>query len=163
MKHRKRYIIVALLMTAIFMLSGCATSPKTFDTEHISVTLTKEFTNSSMEGFDSYIKSDDVVFTAKQEKIQELEAAGYEISSLNDYCMELLSLNNVSSTELKERDDYKYFVNSQTVNGSKYTYVHCMFESKDSFWICEFVCKSKHYDKYEDKIFKWADSIEIKD
>lgn len=162
MRISKYFSLGLILICMICVLSGCTASPKTFETDHVKITLTKAFEEGKLNEFDTYLKSDDVVFTAREESISDLEAAGYEISSLHDYCMEVLSVNKVSVKELKESGKYYYFVNTQEVSGTKYTYVHCMFEGTKSYWICEFVCKSKDYDKYEKQIKKWADSIEIK-
>ncbi len=156
----QKYILFILVSVFIMgTLSGCADNPKTFTQQELTITLTDAFKSEKRSGFDVYLSSENVVFSAVQETSQELELAGYEISSLNDYCQEILSLNNTPKDKLISRNNYYYFTNSKTVDGAKYTYVHCMFTFADSYWICEFVCKSKHYDRLEDKILSWADSI----
>ncbi len=156
----QKYILFILVSVFIMgTLSGCADNPKTFTQQELTITLTDAFKSEKRSGFDVYLSSENVVFSAVQETSQELELAGYEISSLNDYCQEILSLNNTPKNKLISRNNYYYFTNSKTVDGAKYTYVHCMFTFADSYWICEFVCKSKHYDRLEDKILSWADSI----
>lgn len=160
--NAQKYILFILVSVFIMgTLSGCADNPKNFTYQELTITLTDAFELKKYDRFDLYLSSDrdNVAFSAVQETSQELEYEGYEINSLNDYCQTILSLNNIPKDKLISRNNYYYFTNSKTVDGAKYTYVHCMFTFADSYWICEFVCKSKHYDRLEDKILSWADSI----
>lgn len=156
-KKKISLILVLTFITAI--LGGCSGNPKNFTSQELTITLTDEFKPEKRSGFDIYLSSENVVFSAVQETSQELELAGYEISSLNDYCSEILTLNKMSKDSLISRNNYYYFVNSATVDGAKYTYVHCLFSFGESYWVCEFVCKSKHYNRLKDDIMNWADSI----
>lgn len=158
-KFKRQLALLSILILSMTILSGCSSDPKTFTEKNVSVTLTKAFKVEPKNNFDVYITSDTVVFTAVEETASELEQAGYEIASLNGYCQEILSLNNTSTDKLIKRNNYYYFTNTKTINGAKYTYVHCMFAEKESYWICEFVCKTKHYNKMESRILAWADSI----
>lgn len=159
---KKLSILILLLVSIMTLLTGCGSSPKNFTVSDLTITLNSNFTESKSANFDVYIKSDNVVFTAVAETMHDLETAGYEISSLNDYCLEIMDLNKTPSSELKKRNNYYYFTNTKTTSGANYTYVHCMFESSTSYWVCEFVCKTKHFKHYEEQIYKWADSIVIK-
>lgn len=159
---KKQLSLVVLALSLILSLAGCGSSPKNFTVSDLTITLNTNFTEAKAPDFDIYIKSDAVVFTAVSETMQDLETAGYEIATLNDYCLEILELNNTPSSSLQKRNNYYYFTNTKTSSGAKYTYVHCMFEGPTSYWVCEFVCKTKHFDTYEDDILKWADSIVIK-
>lgn len=154
--------ILALLLLSCFLLTGCKGNPKNFTSGDITITLTENFSESKMNGFDAYIVSDDLTFSAKEETVSNLEMAGYEISDLKGYATEIITLNGKSAKDLKQRDNYYYFVNDSTVKGASYTYVHCMFQAKSSYWICEFVCKSKDYKHLKSDILDWADTIEIK-
>ena len=159
----KRAIILSsiqILITTLF--TGCGANPKNFTFEDMTITLTDDFVVEEAPGFKIYLESDDVLFSAIEEDFDSLEHSGYEIDSLNDYCIEILQLNNASSETLTQREDYYYFTNTGTVSGANYTYVHCMMKGNSSYWVCEFVCKTKHYKRLKDKIFNWADSIEIK-
>ncbi len=158
--NAQKYILFLLVSVFIMgTLSGCADNPKNFTYQELTITLTDDFEWKKDERFDVFLSSENVGFTAVQQTSEMLEYAGYEINSLNDYCQEILSRNNIPKDKLISRNNYYYFTNSQTVNGAKYTYVHCMFTFADSYWVCEFACKSKHYDRLEDKILSWADSI----
>lgn len=156
--------ILILITTTMFLsglLAGCSANPKNFTVGNLTITLTIDFKEVSSTAFDVYLSSNDVVFSALAESYKDLEYAGYEIGSLNDYCLEIIDLNNTPKSSLVERNNYFYFTNTNTVSGVKYTYVHCMFQGTQSYWICEFVCKSKDYKKLKDKILGWADTIEI--
>lgn len=159
-KHQS-YILFILMILFTTLLTGCKSDPVNFSVESLTVTLNKSFTQEKHEGFDLYAQSDNIIFSAVEETFHELEYSGFEILSLKDYCSEILSLNQTSDNELKSRGNYYYFTNEKTVSGASYTYVHCMYEGNSSYWICEFVCKTKHYNRYKDDIFKWADSVTI--
>jgi len=156
--------LLCLCLVIIFLsstLTGCTPNPKNFSTTKISITLDNSFTQYSSDSFELYIKSEDVGFSAKEETSQQLELSGYEILSLSDYANEILTLNGTKDAKLIQRDDYYYFTTKKTTNGAKYTYVHCMFEGNNSFWVCQFVFKSKDYKRLAEDVFNWADSIEI--
>lgn len=151
-------MITILLLTS---LTGCAPNPKNFSTSKITITLDETFTKHTSNSYEIYASSDDVAFTATEETEQELQLAGYELITLADYADEILSLNGDEGIKLTQRDDYYYFITSETVKGAKYTYIHCMYEGHDSFWVCQFACKSKDYKRLKDDLFLWADSITI--
>ena len=157
----RKYIFLSTLLIFVFSITGCGSNPKNFTTGKITITLTDDFHEEELSYFDAYYESEKVLFSAVEETNEELELSGYEIASLNDYCSQIAELNGVAIDSIAKRGDYYYFTNKATVSGANYTYVHCMFKSGSSYWVCEFVCKSKDYDKLEDSIFKWADSIVI--
>lgn len=162
--HRTTNKSVALalsLVSVLILLCGCSSDPKNFTVDNFTITLNESFELSSAQNFDIYIKSDDVIFTAVEETAEELEYSGFEINSLKDYCSELMKINNASSS-LQQRNNYYYFTHTETRSGASYSYIHCMFSTKDSYWVCIFACKTKDYDRLENKIFQWADSIVIK-
>ena len=142
-------------------MCGCASNPKNFSIGDLTITLNKGFKEQTDSNFDIYLVSDDIIFTAVNESESEVEYSGYEINSLKDYSLEIAELNKVDKSSITQRGDYYYFVNKGTTGGANYTYVHCMFQGRSSYWICEFVCKTKNYDRFKDNIFKWADSIVI--
>lgn len=161
-KHIKRPLgLCLILILLIGTLSGCTPNPKNFSNTKISITLDDSFEQYESDSFELYIKSEDVGFSAREETEQELELAGYEIISLSDYANEILALNGSKDIKLQQRDDYYYFVTTKTANGAKYSYIHCMFEGDNSFWVCQFVFKSKDHKRLAEDVFTWADSIEI--
>lgn len=158
----KKYTVLPLLLSFILLFAcGCASEPKNFSEQDLTITLTKGFESSQHHGFDIYIESDDVIFSAVRESDESLEYAGYEIASLNDYSAEIAELNGTSQSSLNKRGGYYYFTTTEQTSDANYTYVHCMFAGKGAYWVCEFVCKTKNYKRLEDTIFKWADSIII--
>lgn len=160
-KKVKRSLLLVSMLTMLLVIAGCDANPKNFTCKGLTITLTDDFQEKKMNGFDAYYSSEYVIFSAVEETDEVLQNAGYEITNLEGYCSEILSQNNVSSNELIKRGDYYYFTNSAVKSGAKYTYVHCMFEGRNSYWICEFVCKAKDYNEYKKDILEWADSIVI--
>ena len=159
----KYFAFILITITLATSLWGCGANPKNFTKSDLTVTLNTNFEESSKSGFDVYIISSDVIFSATREDAGDLEYAGYEINSLQDYCYEILTLNGASTTDLVKRNDYYYFVDNKVVDSAEYTYFHCMYKGNNSYWICEFVCKAKNYDIFEDSFLIWADSIKIED
>lgn len=156
----KKHILLFLLILTAILCCSCKPKNKDFNEGGLKITLTEDFESTSKKGFDIYIVSADVVFSAVSQDAYDLEYSGYEINSLLDYSQEIAALND-SSGKLREREGYYYFTSKETIHGASYTYVHCMFSDSNKYWICEFVTKTKDYDNYKDDIFKWADSIEF--
>lgn len=152
-------IILCILIT--LSLTACFGKPKNFFAEELTVTLTVDFKELKNDDFNLYLTCDDLVFTAKKETKADLKSAGYEISNLKAYCDEILNINNVPKEALVKKNDYYYFESSLITNGTKYTYLHFMFENSGNYWTCNFVCKSKDYSKLKKNIFNWADSIKF--
>lgn len=159
---KKNVILFFILALCVTSITGCSNDPKNFTYGNLTVTLNKTFSESKRNGFDLYVTSENVIFSVVEESEENLEFSGYTISNLKGYCEEIMLLNEVSEDSLKQRNDYYYFINKKTISGASYTYVHCMYYGAGSYWICEFVCKTKNYDSYKDRIFKWADSVTIK-
>lgn len=149
-------LLIALLSTFLY---GCSSNPKNFTVDEMTITLTEDFRQSKMSGFDAYIVSDDVTFSVKIENSSDLEYQGYEIANLKDYADEICALNDIDTGNLQQRGQYYYFSNSATVSGAKYTYLHCMLKYNSDYWICEFVCKAKDFKNLEESMLEWADSI----
>lgn len=158
-KKTKIKVGLLLLFLIACTLCGCSGNPKNFTVDTMTITLTDHFKQSKMSGFDAYFVSDDVTFSVKTENASTLEYQGYEISGLRDYAKEICALNNIATDKLIQRNNYYYFSNSQTVSGARYTYLHCMLQEGQNYWICEFVCKARDYNELESTMLKWADSI----
>lgn len=167
MKHTtKKNQLLSLGILLIFICStlcSCTANPQNFTVSDMTITLNNDFEQSYKSGFDVYIVSPDVIFSAKKENASDLEYAGYEINTLQDYCYEIVALNGAKSSNLVKRNDYYYFTDNKTVDGAEYTYFHCMYKTDTAYWICEFVCKSKNYNIFSDSFLIWADSIKIED
>jgi hypothetical protein len=157
----KRIVLLFVCAGMMGILCGCYSNPKNFSKAGMTIMLTTEFEEGSAEAFDVYLKSEDVIFAATEETTDELERAGYEINSLADYADEILNLKGASKNDLQVRNDYRYFVTTDTVSGASYTYVRCIFKADDAYWVCEFACKTKNYNRFSDKILDWADTIKF--
>ncbi len=162
-KKLKKCILATLLIMLVGALAGCSPNPQNFTYDKLTVTLNQSFEErqASSIGLDYYLVSDDVSFSVKEETNDELESAGYEILTLADYSQQLFDLNGSKGTSLNKRDNYYYFITSSIQNNAKYTFVHCIYEGTNSYYICDFTCKSKDYKRLKEDIFAWADSIII--
>lgn len=160
-RNYKHIILSILILSMLTSLCGCSTDPHNYSTGDLTITLTKQFTESKRTGFDIYLESDNVLFSAIEETFEELQTVGYEYLSLQDYCSELLSSNKIPEASLVQRNNYYYFTNEKVISNVSYTYVHCMFMGNSSYWLCEFACKTKDYKKFQNDILNWADSITI--
>ena len=81
MSPKKKKITHGLLLVVLTacLLCGCENNPKNFTVGTMTITLTDNFKESRMNGFDAYIVSDDVTFYVKTENSSDLEYQGYEI------------------------------------------------------------------------------------
>lgn len=92
-KSKKITLGLCLIVLTACLLCGCSGNPKNFTVGTMTITLTDNFKESKMSGFDAYFVSDDVSFSVKTENASDLEYQGYEIAGLKDYAKEICSLN----------------------------------------------------------------------
>ena len=106
---KNRQIILSLLSVFVFCLTtltGCSNDPKNFSYGALTVTLNKTFKESKNSAFNLYVTSENVIFSVVEESEENLEFSGYTITNLKGYCDEILILNNVSESELKQRNEH---------------------------------------------------------
>ena len=73
-KPNHKYIILrVLILTMLTSLCGCSTDPLNFSTGDLTITLTKQFTEEKKDGFNMYLESDNVLFSAIERRLRRSE------------------------------------------------------------------------------------------
>ena len=166
LKNRKRgarigivVMILAFLVGIGIGLLGNTSSPKTFQLDGFSITLTDEFEPMDAPGFDEALSTDDVGFLVIEERFSRLEGA--EQLSLQEYG-ELVKKANNHSYELKEENGVTYYeYTAEGEDGKLFHYFVTVHKGPDAFWIVQFFTFADEANSYRDDIFQWAASIEF--
>lgn len=160
------FLIAVALIAAVFgylfgyfILHDGAAEPKVFNSNGMSITLTDEFKET--QRMTVSFESDYVAVFAIEESFSLLE--GSENLTLSDYGKLVGEANNIRNSELKTDGDLMYYEYEEYNDELKrdYTYYAFVYKSDDSFWMINFVTASINAEKYESKIFAWADSVEF--
>lgn len=153
---KKRNLIALLLCAVMLLACGCSAKPKTFTASGMSIELTEDFTEKEMVGFTAVYQSKDVFVFALKE---EFEILG-DSMDLDEYADLVLQANGMDA-DVKHDNGHTYFTFEKTVTGKDMTYTAVLFKADDAYWMVQFACLSSDYDKLEDTIFGYADSVEF--
>lgn len=161
----KRFLALACaLVLALGILGGCSASSKEFDTEAgMTITLPGSFNKKDMEGQTAYFESPTAIVTALKETFDELSAAGLDLSAdstVDEYGQIIIEGNGLSGS-LEDKDGVKCFKYEQTVSGTDFSYLGTVTKGPDAFWLVQFACETKNYDKFESDFIKWAKSMKF--
>ncbi|MBE5731270.1 MAG: hypothetical protein E7350_04910 [Clostridiales bacterium] len=157
-------IIIGAIVGAVIgwgVFSNIKAEEKTFYSDGMTITLTDEFRKTEIENYTVAYDSQKVAVFALKEPF----SAFYLPSSytLEQYGNKVIEANGFTSIELKETDGLTYFsykyTNSQT--RQEYTYFAFVYKANDAFWLVQFATLTKNVNKYWEKIFDWAGSIEF--
>ena len=156
----KKLIAMVLLVCSIMLLAcGCDlfTKEKTFSKSGMSITLTEDFVEKSRVSYTSTYDSEDIaVFTLKEEK----ELLGSLSLDLDGYTKKVIEVNGYS-VDPKNKDGLTYFEYKNSSNGKDFHYYAFTYEADDAFWLVQFACEEDQHEKLEEKIFKYAKSVEV--
>src|SRR5699024_147415 len=97
----------------------------------LTITLPKEFEQKEMDGYLAYLESKEVGITFLEETFTDLETIGLnKDSTLEDYANAVKESNN-ANYEIKEGNNYLYFIYDNTVDETAYHYMSNVFKSDD--------------------------------
>ena len=163
MSRLKKLILMAgMSVMLVVSLCACGAEPMTITEEGMTITLTDEFTESTMENADWYYESDSVLVMGIMETRDELEEAGLEVNSLRDYAEAVIDTNNLpASVSVKDGGDYMYFEYNMIIEDVEFSYLSCVYKDVDRYWMINFACFTDEYDELKDSFFEWADSVEF--
>lgn len=158
--------IVLIILSAVLLLSAVSCTDllkpqeKVFSSNGMSITLTTEFNEASIEGYTVCYESKDVaVFILKEAFSLQ---AGLENQTV-DYYAELVRNANMSKApgEIKKYNGLTYleYDHLNEEKGVTYRYFTTMFKGTDAFWLVQFACdKNEFADKRQDFI-NWANTV----
>lgn len=165
----KRIISLVLLLALSFVMSGCFSDvmilpsndkvgeSKTFEKDGIKLVLTDKFTETKSEkGFDAYYTADFCgVVVLKEEFYLE---AGLAERSLEEYVANVIENNGHTDIKPQNKDDLWYYVKDSGANRA-YSF---SYKGSDAFYIVQFILRKADVALFEDLIFLWANSVEVK-
>ena len=151
------------VILVVGMLSGCGKAKdKTFAVDNLSITLNEDFTEQELVTQTGYFVSLTSIVTVLKEELTVFESAGLSTNmSLSDYASLVLTTNQLE-TEVKSDDGLVGFEYAKTESGKNYQYAAFVYKGSDAYWLVQFGCESKNFDKYREDFIKWAKSVEVK-
>lgn len=155
----KRIISVVLLLAMVLTFAGCSVKDKVFTCEELSVTLTEEYFETEMEGYNACFDSANVAVFVLKEEFNLME--GFEDYTLEQYANLVMQANSARNPERADKDGligikYSFFNSEENQN---YTYWASLYKADDSFWMVQFVCKAEEYEKYESYFVERAKTV----
>ena len=135
--------------------------PMVFYGDGFEITLTEEFwLNEDMEGFTACYDSRNVAVFVREEEFSLLD--GFANKTLREYA-ELILENNGFNYEIKTNGDLMYFEYTyfDEASGESYHYTNFVYKGDDAFWFLQFAFNEKSSDKYSEKVFEWAASVDV--
>lgn len=159
MEIKKKILLFLNFTVMLILFTGCGAKEKTITEDDMTITLTEDFKKSSLANATWYYESTNALVMGIRETKDELEHTGLEVNSLNDYASAVIETNGLSSVTAKERGDYLYFEYDKTIGGTKYSYMTCLYDHNEEYWMINFACYEQRYDKLKDDFLEWADSV----
>lgn len=142
-------IVIGLLFSVPNLLK---LMPKTFSVSGMEVTLTRQFSQSSEDGFDVCLDSSVAAVLGLKESFSLLD--GVEDFSEEDY-LELVQYANDMEYDIHNDRSHPYFV----YRDGDYRYYCFGCKTDDAFWLVQFIIENEKVSTMEPRVFKWADTL----
>lgn len=163
---RKAWLVMLIALLVGFAVGFLATGslfggsaePKTFSAQGMEITLTDEFRETEMEGFDVCYDSTHAAVFCLKEPFSLME--GFEDYTLEEYGELVIQSNGFEgSAELQTADGLTYFSYNSDVDGQVYSYYAVVYKADDSFWLIQFTALQEDLPDYQDSFVQWAKSV----
>ena len=144
----------------VVLVTTCTSNNKTFKYDNMKITLTKDFSETDVNGWEFCFTSNDATIFGRKETFKDYPLL--EGFSLSEYSSLVLSNTKIdSSVELKAHKDFYYFsyVSNNVAGKGDVMYYAMMFDAPDGFLVAYFSCLADKVETIGPQIFKWADSI----
>ena len=164
--HRRNMKNVYILMAVLFMMSltGCGSRTRTVKSDGMEITLTKDYQKSTLANATWYYTSPDGLAMGIKSSKEDVEKSGLETNSVQDYAEAYIKANNIpGNPKVHTKDEYVYFEYSRKVSGTVYSYLTCVYDNSDEFWLVNFACYKELYKEYKSDFFNSADSVVFKE
>lgn len=161
----RRFLALMCAVVAVLgILGGCSASSKEYDTgAGMKMTLPGTFTKKDLDGQTAYFESPTAIVTVLKETFDELQAVGLDLgsqSTVEEYGQIVIDGNSLEGT-LLDKDGIKYFEYEQQVSGMDFSYLGTVAKGPDAFWLVQFACETKNYEKFQEDFFEWAKSMKF--
>jgi len=150
-----------LFLFCLIFLAGCSQS-QTFKSGDglITITAAKEFKQVDDARFNICLESKDKIITG----IKEAPGPSFPAaSSLRDYTLLVKSGRESSEISLYDKGGvvFDYFDYEFSTDGKAFKYLAVTKKSDTSFYLFNFGCEKKNFDKFEKQFMDWAKTIEV--
>ena len=150
-------LVVCVLTTVGLVACSFFGGEKTFSKAGMSITLTTQFVEKEYVSQTVCYESPTViVFALKEEFSLAPQVSGWSISK---YASTTISVNNLNCEYVIAEGGYAYFEYEKSVSGNEYTYFATCHKAEDAFWLIQFACFTKNYQKMKDDMVKYANSV----
>jgi hypothetical protein len=159
-KSIKRVALTVLGVLMISTLTSCGATTKTIKSEDMKITLSREYKESTLANATWYYTSPDGLAMGIRSLKDDVEKSGLECNSAQDYAAAYIKANNIpGSPKVTKKGDYVYFKYNHKVSGTDYSYLTCIYDHDDEYWLVNFACYKELYSEYEKDFFESADSV----
>ena len=162
----KSFKISILILVSVLMMSfltACGDKTQTIKSEDMEIKLSREYQKSTLANATWYYTSPDGIAMGIRSLKDDVEKSGLEVNSDQDYAEAYIRANSVPGfpkVQSSESDtDYVYFKYNRKVSGTDYSYLTCVYDNDDEYWIVNFACYKELYKDYEGDFFESADSV----
>ena len=161
--HIKKTVVGLLVLMLICLSFGCGKKveeEKPMECEGMSILLGKQYQEAVLANATWYYTSPDGLAMGIRSKKDDIEKSGLEANSAQDYAEAYIKANSIpGSPKVKSNGKYVYFEYSRKVSGTDYSYLTCVYDNKDVFWLVNFACYKELYNEYKADFFASADSV----
>ena len=156
-----KYIALFLMMAVLMELTtSCGEATQVVKSEGMEITLSKEYKKATLANATWYYTSPDGLAMGIRSKKDDVEKSGLEANSVQDYAEAYIKANSIpGSPKVKTKGNYVYFKYNRKVSGTDYSYLNCVYDNDDEFWLVSFACYKELYSSYEKDFFESADSV----
>ena len=133
-------------------------TPAEIAVNDLRITLNKDFDkDSDSKGEATYNASNVSVFFLEDKFV---DMGVHASSTVKEYARLSQIVNSVDA-EIYEKDGLVYFSYVKEIDNIEYKYTCFAYKEDDAFWMVQFCTRASKAEKYEDKIFEWAKSVEF--
>ena len=156
-----KYIALFLMMAVLMGLAtSCGEATQVVKSEGMEIALSKEYKKATLANATWYYTSPDGLAMGIRSKKDDVEKSGLEANSVQDYAEAYIKANSIpGSPKVKTKGNYVYFKYNRKVSGTDYSYLNCVYDNDDEFWLVSFACYKELYSSYEKDFFESADSV----
>jgi len=161
----KKKIFLASAIAAIIVISSMSginclgTNSKVFSANGLSITLPKSFAEKEDSNYSAIYQSQNTVVSVAREDDPSLAQAGALTNvSIIGFTEKLISMFQVDTMPTIGYG-LIFFTYDKTISEKSFTYFATVFTGNNAYWLVQFSCETKDYDKLEQKFIGWAQTV----
>ena len=163
---KKGYKIFLFTICVVLLIGACSCSSltkptaKDFTKAGATITLTDKFMEQELATQTAYYVSQTSIVTTLKEEFSLFKGTEYEVMTLKEYADLVIDANTLKASAA-EKDGLVYFTYEKSMNGKDYKYYATVFKGTDAYWLIQFACEVKNFDKFLPDFEGWAKSVKF--